>query len=287
MNTLVCAVVRSLISTSATVPLNTVPNASTVLLPESTSLSTTRPPTNNTPSNTLSTTRENPPVNPRRWTLTLLLEETEPTPVLPSLWMPDNTTSPLLSKSVLRSLRRRWNSTKRWLRCMLVMMFPPISTDGSSPSTTTLVLEPEPLSTVPPSSNTKRPSVTAPVTRLPEERSLRSRPTPSLNTTVPVVSKDVLFSLVMLLVMLLSALEKVSTLLPSLDAWLLKKLSSLWMEENTFLPKLKLKRLTSRNTMDFTDLLTLSLMLFKRSSTQTTVPAKLSLSSVTPNTSNK
>mmetsp|Transcript_9416 Transcript_9416/g.13383 ORF Transcript_9416/g.13383 Transcript_9416/m.13383 type:complete len:288 (-) Transcript_9416:290-1153(-) len=287
MNTLVCAVVRSSTSTSATVPSNTVLRSLTVLLLELISLSTTRPANVPTPFTTQSSPRDLMPVLPRPWRSMLLLEETEPTPVLPSPWMPDNTTSLLLSKSVLRSLMKRWSSTKKWLRCTWVMMFLPISTDGSSPSTTTLVLEPELLSTVPLSSNTKRPSVTVPETRLLEERSLRSKPTPSLNTTVPVVSKDVLLLLVMPLVTLPSALEKVSTSLPSLDVWLLKKLSSSWMEESVFLPKLRLKRLTLRSTMDFTDPLTLFLMLSKRYSTSTTVPAKLSLSSVTPNTSNK
>merc|ERR1719183_1807675 len=67
---------------------------------------------------------------------------------------------------------------------------PPTSTDGCSPSTTTLVSEPEPLSTALPSSSTRRPSATVPVTRLPEERSSRLRPTLSPSTTDPDVFRD-------------------------------------------------------------------------------------------------
>merc|ERR1719203_1609304 len=154
-----------------------------------------------------------------------LSEETELTLVLPKPWTPDSTTLPLPSKSVLRSLMRRWLSTKRWLRCTSETMCPQISTDGSSPNTPTSESVPELSSTVPPSSNTKRPFATAPERKLPEEKSSRLRLTPSLSTTDPVVSKDVSLLLEMLLDTSPSALERVSTSLQSLDVWPLRKLS--------------------------------------------------------------
>mmetsp|Transcript_4245 Transcript_4245/g.8826 ORF Transcript_4245/g.8826 Transcript_4245/m.8826 type:complete len:232 (-) Transcript_4245:334-1029(-) len=210
-----------------------------------------------------------------------------PTLVSPRPWMPVNTTSPLPSKSELRSLTTRWLSTKRWLRCTSVTMSPLISTDGFSPSTTTLVSEPVPLSTVPPSSNTRRPSVTVLETRLLEERSSRSKPTLSLSTTVLVVSKDVWLLSVTPPDTLPSAPEKVSTLPPSLAAWQLKKLSPSWKAERDFLPKKKSRRPTSRNTTAFTDLPTLSWTSCKRSSTPATEPERPSSNFATPSTSNK
>merc|ERR1712194_119954 len=204
-----------------------------------------------------------------------------PTPVSPRQWMLENITSPLHSKSELRSL------TRRWLRCTLVTMYPLISTDGSSPNTTTSVLEPEPLSTVPPSSNTKRLSASAPETRLQEERSSRSKPTLSPNTTVLVVSKDVWCLSVMPPDTSPSAPEKVSTLPPSLDAWQPKKSSRSWTVEGSCLRKNKSKRPTSRNTMASTDLPTPSWTSCKRFSTPTTEHERPSSNFATPSTSNR
>mmetsp|Transcript_469 Transcript_469/g.979 ORF Transcript_469/g.979 Transcript_469/m.979 type:complete len:202 (-) Transcript_469:425-1030(-) len=200
----------------------------------------------------------------------------EQTPVLPRPWMLVNTTSRSPSKSESRSPTRRWPFTKKWLRCTSVTMSPLISTDGSSLSTTTSELEPVPLSTVLRSSNTKRPSVTVLETRLPEERSSRSKPTLSPNTTVLVVSKDVWCSSVMPPDTLPSAQEKVSTSPQSPAEWQRKKLSPLWKEERSSPLKKKLKERTLRSMTRLTDPLTPFLTSCKRFSIPTTEREKLS-----------
>mmetsp|Transcript_40127 Transcript_40127/g.96921 ORF Transcript_40127/g.96921 Transcript_40127/m.96921 type:complete len:203 (+) Transcript_40127:785-1393(+) len=190
-----------------------------------------------TPSTTRSSSQDRRPVSPSRWTSTSSSVPTVPTPVSPRPWMLDNTTSPSPSKSVSRSLMTRWRSTRRWQRCTSVTMSHLTSTDGSSPSTTTSVSELEQSSTVPPSSSTRRPSVTVPGTRSPEERSSRSKPTLSPNITVPAVSRAVWLLSVMLLDMLPSAPVRVFTSPPSLDVWLPKRLFSSWTVESAFPPK--------------------------------------------------
>ena len=80
---------------------------------------------------------------PKVWMLISSSELIEPTHVFPKLMDAGQYNFAIAFQKVSRFPKRRWNSTRRWQRCMLATMFSPIFPDGFSLNMTTLAFEQE------------------------------------------------------------------------------------------------------------------------------------------------